>query len=86
MSELYRIRLSENVIKGEENMTLLDSHMVPKFVSVKKASELYEWPVGGLRHLIFTNTDFNNIVVKRVGRKVMLDLKAMEEWISSRPR
>ena len=28
-------------------MTSLDSHMVPKFVSVKRASELYEWPVGG---------------------------------------
>lgn len=42
-------------------------------------------PEGGIRYLIFKNKDFEKKVVKRLGRKVLLDVQALETWIAEQP-
>lgn len=40
-------------------------------------------PEGGIRHLIFTNKDnFNSRVVKKLGRKILLDEEAFLDFIN----
>ncbi len=40
-------------------------------------------PKGGIRHLIFTNRDnFNGKVVKKIGRKILLDEEAFLDFIN----
>ena len=39
-------------------------------------------PEGGIRHLIFSNPSFNEKVIKRVGKKVLIDVEAMDLFIS----
>ena len=42
-------------------------------------------PKGGISHLIHTNKEFEKIVVRRIGRKILLDIIALENWISNQP-
>ncbi len=54
-----------------------------KYMTVKKWVSTFGYiPEGGVRHLIFSNKDFEKRVVKRIGRKILLDVHAMEDWIS----
>ena len=43
----------------------------------------YEWPpIGGLRHLIFNaRSNGFNTVIRRVGRRVLLDEAAFFAWV-----
>ena len=45
------------------------------FLTVKQLSEKYAFiPAGGIRHLIFTNkNDFNKRVVRKLGRKILIN-------------
>jgi hypothetical protein len=47
--------------------------------------ETHAWPpIGGLRHLIFhANENGFHTVVRRVGRRVLLDEAAFEDWVRS---
>ena len=55
----------------------------PKYMSFKQWASTFGYiPEGGIRHLIFSNPNFNNRVVKRVGKKILLDVQALELWIS----
>lgn len=57
--------------------------LLPKYMSVKEwVATIGYIPAGGIRHLIFANPSFNKKVVKRVGKKVLLDVQALELWIS----
>lgn len=57
--------------------------VTPKFMTVKQWVETYGYiPEGGLRHLIFHNKDFEKRVVKRLGRKVILDVEALEAFVA----
>ncbi len=53
------------------------------FLSLKQWLEKYPViPEGGIRHLIFTNKDnFNGRVVKKLGRKILLDEQAFLSYI-----
>ena len=54
-----------------------------RLIPVTKWSEIHPWPsIGGLRHLIF-NADSNgfNSVVKRAGRRVLIDEVAFFQWM-----
>lgn len=53
------------------------------FLTVKQWLEKYHAiPEGGIRHLIFTNRDgFNTKVVKKIGRKILLDEEAFLRFI-----
>lgn len=53
------------------------------FLTLKQWMEKYKAiPEGGIRHLIFTNKDnFNGRVVKKLGRKILLDEHAFLSYI-----
>ena len=54
-----------------------------RLIPVPQWSEYHIWPTdGGLRHLIFhaEQNGFNR-VIKRVGRRVLIDEKAFFEWV-----
>ena len=54
-----------------------------KLIPVTDWNEHHPWPpIGGLRHLIF-NADKNGFdaVIKRCGRRVLIDEEAFFEWV-----
>ena len=54
-----------------------------RFIPVTRWHEYHDWPpLGGLRHLIF-NADTNgfNKVIRRCGRRVLLDEDSFFEWV-----
>ncbi len=54
-----------------------------KYMTVKQWVSTFGYiPEGGLRHLIFNNSDFNKKVVKRLGRKILLDIQALDEFVA----
>lgn len=55
-----------------------------KLIPVTVWAERHAWPpIGGLRHLIFfAESNGFNRVVKRVGRRVLIDEAAFFEWVS----
>jgi len=56
-----------------------------RYIPVTKWNEHHEWPpIGGLRHLIF-NSEQNGFkaVIKRVGRRVLIDEAAFFEWVNN---
>lgn len=53
-----------------------------KYMTIKQWVTTFGYiPEGGLRHLIFHNKNFEHRVVKRIGRKILLDIQALEEWV-----
>lgn len=52
-------------------------------IPVTKWNEKHPWPsIGGLRHLIFNaKTNGFNGVIRRVGRRVLIDEGAFFNWI-----
>jgi hypothetical protein len=54
------------------------------FLTMKQWLEKYQSiPEGGIRHLIFTNrNNFNARVVKKLGRKILLDEEAFLDFIN----
>ena len=60
-----------------------DTHPPPRLIPVTDWVNHHDWPsVGGLRHLVF-NADHNGFdkVVKRAGRRVLIDEQAFFNWI-----
>jgi hypothetical protein len=54
-----------------------------RYMTVKQWVSTFGFiPEGGLRHLIFTNKDFERRVVKRLGRKIILDVQELNLWLS----
>ena len=64
-------------------MTTSINQYQKNFLSLKQWLEKYKAiPEGGVRHLIFTNKDdFNKRVVKKLGRKILLDEQAFLAYI-----
>ena len=61
----------------------MEATCTSKFMTVKQWAETFGYiPEGGLRHLIFHNKDFEKRVVKRLGRKVILDVAALEAFVA----
>lgn len=68
---------------------MIENHQSPKnFVTIKQWLQKYPAiPEGGIRHLIFTNKDnFNTRVVKKIGRKILLDEQAFLNYINEHPK
>ena len=56
-----------------------------RLIPVSKWNDFHSWPPqGGLRHLIFheQSNGFNK-VVRRAGRRVLIDEKAFFEWLDN---
>lgn len=60
----------------------------PRLIPVSKWNDHHEWPPqGGLRHLIFNaKTNGFDRVVKRAGRRVLLDETAFFQWVESQSK
>ncbi len=56
-----------------------------RLIPVTKWPERHEWPpIGGLRHLIFNaRTNGFDKVIKRCGRRVLIDEKAFFVWLDN---
>ncbi len=55
----------------------------PRLIPANDWPKHHAWPpIGGMRHLIF-NADSNgfNVVVRRVGRRVLIDEGAFFDWV-----
>ena len=73
---------------------LLTSHASPlpdapparRLVPVPKWNELHAWPPnGGMRHLIFhAKSNGFDAVIRRVGRRVLIDEGAFFDWIEGK--
>ena len=57
--------------------------ITPRYLTVKQVAAMGFIPEGGLRHLIFSNPEFNRKVVKRLGKKVLIDLPAFYDFINA---
>ncbi|WP_085814889.1 hypothetical protein [Geoanaerobacter pelophilus] len=60
----------------------------PRLIPVPHWNDHHEWPPqGGLRHLIFNaKTNGFDRVVKRAGRRVLLDETAFFQWVESQSK
>ncbi len=57
----------------------------PRLIPLTEWPKYHEWPpIGGLRHLVFhaDSTGFNQ-VVRRVGRRVLIDENAFFAWVNA---
>ena len=57
-----------------------------RLIPLTKWNDYHPWPpIGGLRHLIFheKSNGFDK-VVRRIGRRVLIDEKAFFEWIEEK--
>lgn len=54
-----------------------------KLIPATEWNKYHDWPtIGGMRHLIFfEETNGFSKVVKRVGRRVLIDEKAFFQWV-----
>ena len=59
----------------------------PRLIPVTKWSDHHEWPpLGGLRHLIFhAETNGFSAVIRRCGRRVLIDEQAFFAWMGQQP-
>jgi hypothetical protein len=64
-------------------MSLSIEKPTTRFIPVTRWNQYHEWPTqAGLRYYIFHASSNNfNSVIKRIGRRVLLDEKAFFEWI-----
>jgi hypothetical protein len=61
----------------------MENPTATRLIPVNEWNQFHQWPpVGGLRHLIFNATRNGfNAVVRRVGRRVLIDETAFFEWV-----
>ena len=50
-------------------------------LTVKQFSQKHDWPMGGLRHLLFHQPNGFERVVRRVGRKILLNETEFFHWV-----
>jgi len=63
-------------------MNLTSPEINPKYMTIKQWVATHGFiPEGGIRHLIFSNESFNQKVVKRIGKKILLDVEALYKFI-----
>ena len=53
-----------------------------QLLTVRQFAEKHQWPIGGLRHLIFYAPNGFERVIRRCGRKVLLDEQSFFTWIN----
>lgn len=57
-----------------------------RLIPLTEWHKYYNWPpIGGLRHLVFYSaTNGFDKVIRRIGRKVLIDEHAWHEWVKSK--
>ena len=67
------------------DLAISPSDSTPKFFTVKDFAKRHAWATeGSLRHLIFyrESNGFDR-VIRRIGRKILLDESAFFEWLDA---
>ena len=62
----------------------MESQSFTRLIPVTDWNKYHPWPpIGGLRHLVFNagSTGFD-AVVRRVGRRVLIDERAFFDWVA----
>jgi hypothetical protein len=69
-------------------MTTEVSSKTTRLIPIGKWNEFHAWPPqGGLRHLVFyANTNGFDKVIRRVGRRILIDENSYFEWIAEKIR
>ncbi len=64
------------------------TNALPQLVTVKRFLENRDWPTESiLRHFIFFNRyGFEERCVRRIGRKVFIDIAAFDQWMLEQAR
>ena len=59
-----------------------------RLLTVSEWAKVHTWPPeGGMRHLIFNaSTNGFDQVIRRVGRRVLIDESAFFQWVNSKGR
>lgn len=67
------------------SLSLASANPNPQLIPVTHWNLRHPWPpIGGLRHLIFfAETNGFNKVVRRIGRRVLIDEAAFFDWVDS---
>jgi len=57
---------------------------ITRFIPVTRWNEYHQWPSqSGLRYYIFHSKEKNfNTVIKRIGRRVLIDEQAFFNWVA----
>jgi hypothetical protein len=57
-----------------------------ELLTIKQWTQRHAWPpTGGLRHLIFyAETNGFNKVIRRIGRRVLIDENAFFDWVNTK--
>lgn len=55
----------------------------PPYLSIKGLAKKGILTEGGIRHLIWSNPDFNAKVVRRLGKKILIKVEAFYQFIES---
>lgn len=65
--------------------TIMNTQSRGSLIPVTHWSEIHPWPpIGGLRHLVFhAETNGFNKVIRRIGRRVLIDEAAFFEWANN---
>ena len=54
----------------------------PLWLSPKDTSETKNWPIGGIRHLIFhAETNGFKKCIRRIGTKILINQELFDKWI-----
>ena len=66
-------------------MSLNEQNIQTRLIPLTEWQKYHSWPpIGGLRHLVFhEKTNGFHRVVRRVGRRVLLDEAAFFGWVNS---
>lgn len=56
-----------------------------RYIPITAWNEKHDWPpIGGLRHLVFhSESNGFNKVIRRVGRRVLIDEHAFFQWVEA---
>jgi hypothetical protein len=68
---------------SEETLTTENVHAQGGLLTVKDFSKKHNWPIGGLRHLLFQKPQGFEKVIRKVGRKVLLHETAFFQWVEA---
>ena len=62
-----------------------DTKTIPRLIPVTEWNKYHSWPpLGGLRHLVFYESENGfNKVVRRAGRRVLIDESEFFKWVSA---
>ena len=70
-------------MNAQNNTTTILAQKKPKLIPLTQWPSIHGWPpIGGLRHLVFNSKENGfDKVIRRVGRKVLIDEARFFEWV-----